>query len=349
MKFIEPQLARSWEARRDSRLLHEDGITIEPKLDGHRVAVIRHSGGVALASRYGKPVQDIPWLVTWAQRQLEPGTYVDGELVATGEIDSAHTVHSYRARHPELLAYVAFDLIYYGARELLQSPWSQRRWRLERLSEMAHEWPVDGQLEPGHFYVIGSYSRTGSLMGGCWLPPSSRNELPATWVRQGFEGVMFKDMFAPYKPRSRSAWIKKKETMMAEVIVVSCEGLPSEWRVRPGHVGTDGVLYPDGLHTDPWLAGHVNLEYGYGPLTMFQHADGARVKHVDGVGPCAVAGTLGVTGPKHEMAPLVGKVCKVKCWGAYPSGALRHPSPQTFRDFDGHPVQPPSSTLEDAV
>lgn len=341
MHFVKPQLARPWTERRDFALIEYPGYTIEPKLDGHRVEVIRHDKGVLLLSRTGKRIQPIPWLETWAQRQLSPGTYVDGELVA-GANGSSNSVSHLRANSPEKLAYVAFDLLWLSGEDLCGKMWHQRRRALVDLSPMTHEWPISGELQPGHFYIITSRQWSDTL------PQSARNATARVWLAQGFEGVIFKDIFAPYKPNSRTAWIKQKWTIWVDVVVTGCDARPSEWRVRPGEVGKDGVHYPDGRHTDPWLAGYVGLTYGYGPIDALPEQLSDRIVDVPNVGYCFVVGQLGVTGPEGSMKQYVGKVAKCKCWGAYPSGALRHPQPEKYGEWDGGPVLPPEATYDAA-
>lgn len=349
MKFVKPQLARPWVERRDIALIQTPGFTMEPKIDGHRCAVVVTSKGVLLLSRTGKKIQSIPWLETWAKRQLSPGTYVDGELVATG--GSSNNVAHLRAHRPDLLAYVAFDVMWMNGTDMTDDLWHRRRTALVEASEISHEWPTDGQLKPGRFYIIESlpWSATRTKIG--------REATRDKWLIQGFEGIMLKDMFQHYKPNSRSGWIKWKWSMFADVLVVGCEAKPSEWRVRPGQYGTDGKLYPEGRHTDPWLAGHVGLEYGYGPMlteagTSFAMHESMmqttmRWRNVPGIGECVVVGSLGVTGPREEMEEFVGKVAYCKCWGVYESLALRHPSPLSYRDWGGlGPIHPPDATLE---
>jgi len=335
MQFVQPQLARPWDEKRDVELLNNVAYTIEPKLDGHRVAVIRHAGGVLLLSRRNKQVQHIEWLEGWALN-LPVGTYLDGELVAQPGT-SSHNVHSLRASGADQLSYVAFDLLWHEGHCLISHPWARRRRFLETLDLLPHQWPPT----PAVPYLIETYPHQGSVQ-----PYSIRVAIKDAWLAAGYEGLMYKRKDAPYMPNSRSAWIKQKVSMVARVLIVGCDGQPSKWRVRPGHVGTDGVMYPDGLHTDPWIAGHVNLEYGYGPVDQLDSPPfGARLKNVPGVGLCTVAGTLGVTGTRTYLQGYVGKVATVKCWGVYLSGTLRHPSPQRYEKWDGGPVEPPVETL----
>lgn len=341
MKFVKPQLARKWTKRRDENLIDTPGYTMEPKLDGHRCAIVVTTKQVILISRQGNVMQPNKWLETWVRRHIHPGTYIDGELVSANRGDSSHNVGSLRARNPDQLAFVAFDVLYVGGKDIQHKGWNFRRRMLEMLTELAHPWPLDGQLEPGNFYIIESRRWSDTT------PAIGRAATRDAWLKQGFEGVVFKDMFSQYKPNSRSTWIKWKWSMKTDVIIVSCDARPSEWRVRPGHRGTDGVLYPEGRHTDPWLAGHVGLEYGFGPVSQIPGTHAKRLLNVPGVGLCMIAGSLGVTGPEEEMEKYVGQVARVKCWGAYDSGALRHPQPLEYREYKvGAIFPPPKPTLE---
>lgn len=340
MTFVKPQLARAWTERRDFGLIGTAGYTMEPKLDGHRCAVIRTPKKVYLVSRRGKPIQKIPWLIEWAEEHLWPGTYIDGELVAATNGASSHDVHSLRARDPSALAYVAFDILYDKGESLIQRRWARRRAALCMAASAAEAWPAHGDLQRSKFYIISSHLFTDVK------PLSVRKATLEMWLKQGFEGAVFKDSFAPYKPNSRSAWIKWKWSMYADVVVVSADALPSEWRVRPGHIGTDGQFYPDGQHTQPWLDGWIGLEYGYGPAGYLPLHMQSGLKNVPMIGLFYVAGSLGVTGPPDEMKQYIGKIAKTKCWGVYDTGALRHPQAEEFRDWDGRPVLPPEPTLE---
>lgn len=340
MSFVQPQLARAWVKRRDAHLMNMPGYTMEPKLDGHRCAIIRAANGVYLLSRRAKRIQSIAWLESWAEENLPPGTYIDGELISPALGDSSHNVHSLRANDPNALTYVAFDLLWDEGSPLVDMHWAKRRRALCTLTPMAFPWPLDGVLYPRRVYIIVSAQQSDTK------PASARQATFDAWLAQGYEGAIFKDIFSPYRPNSRSSWIKWKWSMYTNVMVVSADAYPSEWRVRPGHYGTDGKRYPDGLHTDPWLAGWRGLEYGYGPAMHLPIHYTGNLKHVGDLGIFTVAGSLGVTGPPDEMAQYVGQVAKVKCWGVYESGALRHPQPVEYLDWDGRTVSPPEATYE---
>jgi ATP-dependent DNA ligase len=130
------------------------------------------------------------------------------------------------------------------------------------------------------------------------------------------EGIMLKAIEGRYSPGKRSwAWQKVKVFATYDVVVTGCDAEPTKWTVRPGHVGRDGVFYPEGKPSSTMLAGYVGLTYGW-------YMDG-RLKQ---------AGKLGYTGPKEELERLVGRVAEVKGYGVYKTGAIRHPGVLRFRD-----------------
>jgi ATP-dependent DNA ligase len=43
-------------------------------------------------------------------------------------------------------------------------------------------------------------------------------------------------------------------------------------------------------------------------------------------------GSLGETGPKEDMEKFVGRVAEIKAYGQYPTGALRHPVLERWRE-----------------
>jgi len=136
-------------------------------------------------------------------------------------------------------------------------------------------------------------------------------------IEAGGEGVVLKDMHAPYQPGKRSPyWRKRKAWITVDVVIVGCDAPPTMWTVKPGHYGTDGVFYPEGKPSEPALKGWKNLEYGY-----WDPVRNAVVK----------VGSLGYTGPPDELRQHVGVVAEVKCAGVYTSGAMRHPTKVIFR------------------
>jgi len=116
-------------------------------------------------------------------------------------------------------------------------------------------------------------------------------------MEQGVEGVMLKLVTSQYESGKRSwSWLKYKMTHTYEVVILDMEG--------------------ECTSDERKLLGWKGLRYGY----------------ADGRGDFLLAGSLGVTGPPEELAPMLGKVAEVKGYGRGESGALRHPIFLRLRD-----------------
>lgn len=223
---------------------------------------------------------------------IPPGVVLDGELMPS-DGEGHEVVAHYVAACPEKLKLVAFDLLAHpSVPNLLTQVQSYRRTLLVRLAGAAQHPEIE---------VADAF---GSDFGA----------VLRTALAAGREGLILKHRSKPYVPGSRANWLKAKATETVDVVITDALGKPTEWRVRPGQVGKDGVCYPEGRHSDPWIAGHVGLRYGF----------------YDPHGNLRVVGTLGVTGPKEEMEQHIGKVARVFSFGPqFPTGAIQHPT------FDG--------------
>lgn len=280
MQFLRPQLAKSSTDKTLSVIEGSRLYVAEMKLDGHRLLISPNTAW----SRIGKDIPNLGHI----QRHIPDGWLLDGELIPKeGMVEGSDKVSHLRAESPEALDLVVFDVIYANGGSVIHLAWSERRKLIEAL-------PLAESIRLSKIY------------------PMSENKIEDMMnlaAERGHEGIMLKKITEPYKENSRSAWIKHKFTDTHDVVIVDANAKPSEWRVRPGEVGTDGVLYPQGRHSDPWLAGHVGLSYGY----------------YDQQGILRVVGSLGETGTKEDMEQHIGKVAEVKGYGLYPTGAIRHP------------------------
>jgi ATP-dependent DNA ligase len=117
------------------------------------------------------------------------------------------------AETPALLR--AFDLLAEGSQRLLAKPFSERRERLESL-------------------VAGLQGRRKATAGSIELTPLQASLVKAApWLEDG-EGVIAKQLAAPYRPGERKGMVKVKRVRTADCVVVG-------W--RPGkEEGTVGSL-----------------------------------------------------------------------------------------------------------
>jgi ATP-dependent DNA ligase len=201
-----PQLARS---RTD--LPTGEGWAYEPKWDGFRALAFVDGDDVFLQSRNGKALGRY-----FPELRFPPGSYVlDGELVildADGrqEFDLLQQrIHPAASRIERLAAetparFVAFDVLAQDGEVLFDEPFEHRRARLEKLVAK----PVE-------------------------LTPCTRDPAEAEpWLR-GAEGVIAKQLDAPYRPGERTGMVKVKRVRTIDTVVVG-------WRPgkEPGTLGS---------------------------------------------------------------------------------------------------------------
>jgi ATP-dependent DNA ligase len=204
---IEPQLARS-----GKELPLGDQWAYEPKFDGFRAIAFVDGEEFMIQSRGAKPLQRY-----FPELGFPPGRYViDGEIVIDAE-DGQQDFGALQQRiHPAasriaLLAeqtparYVAFDLLALDDEALLLLSFGERRGALEELTR-----------------------------NGIALTPLTRDpDGTADWLRDG-EGVVAKDLGAPYRPGERKGMVKVKRLRTIDAVVVG---------YRPGkEEGTVGSL-----------------------------------------------------------------------------------------------------------
>jgi ATP-dependent DNA ligase len=222
---IKPQLALT-----RKELPRGEEWAYEQKLDGFRAIVFVDGDDTYIQSRSGKALSRY-----FPELGFAPGRYVlDGELVirdAEGnlEFDALQSrIHPAESRI-ELLSkeiptdYVAFDLLAEGDESLLEAPLSERRSRLEALAK-----------------------RTGVELSELARDP----ERAEHWLRTT-EGVMAKQLDAPYLPGKRRGMAKVKREREIDCVVMG-------W--RPGkEEGTVGSLIL-GLYDSDELrsVGHIS-------------------------------------------------------------------------------------------
>ena len=219
---VQPQLARSRKT-----LPEGDGFAYEPKYDGFRAIVFVDGPESYVQSRGGKPLSRyFPELV------FPPGRYVvDGELVILD--DEGHEVFdALQSRiHPaevriKLLSertparFRAFDLLALDDEELLARPFSERRAALVELIAGLESAREEG---PG-----------GWSAGSVELTPLTLEPAAAEPWLSGGEGVIAKELDAPYRPGERKGMSKVKRLRTIDAVLVG-------W--RPGkEEGTVGSL-----------------------------------------------------------------------------------------------------------
>jgi ATP-dependent DNA ligase len=209
---LKPQLALSRKT-----LPEGEEWAYEPKYDGFRALAFVDGDDVFVQSRNGKPLSRY-----FPELRFPAGSYViDGELVildsdGVEEFDALQNrIHPAQSRIHMLAAetparFRAFDLLAVGRRKALADPFEARREALRELVESAGD---PGSVE---------------------LTPLVRDPAEAEpWLASG-EGVIAKQLAAPYRPGERKGMVKVKRLRTADCVLVG-------W--RPGkEEGTVGSL-----------------------------------------------------------------------------------------------------------
>jgi ATP-dependent DNA ligase len=222
---IKPQLALTRKA-----LPEGEDWAYDPKLDGFRAIVFVDGDEFYIQSRGGKPFNRY-----FPELKFAPGRWVlDGELVirdADGNLEfdaMQERIHPAQSRI-ELLSKeipasdIVFDLLAEGDESLCERPLRERRERLEAIAGKA----------------------------GLELTPLTHDAAQAERWLANIEGVMAKDLTAPYVPGKRKGMAKVKRERTIDCVVMG-------W--RPGkEEGTVGSLIL-GLYDDGELrtVGHIS-------------------------------------------------------------------------------------------
>jgi len=185
----------------------------EPKLDGFRAIVFVDGDEAYIQSRGGKPFNRY-----FPELSFAPGRWVlDGELVirdAGGNLEfdaMQERIHPAQSRIEMLskevpASYIVFDLLAEGDEMLCERPLRERRQRLEAIAARA----------------------------GLELTPLTPDAEQAERWLGSIEGVMAKDLSAPYEPGKRRGMAKVKRERTIDCVVMG-------W--RPGkEEGTVGSL-----------------------------------------------------------------------------------------------------------
>ncbi|KAB7832519.1 ATP-dependent DNA ligase [Streptomyces mobaraensis] len=220
------------------------GMQCEAKWDGFRALATRaEDGSVQLVSRRGTALGGaFPDIAAAAERDLPPGTLVDGELVIQSEgklvfealqqrLRSRRTAQRQADTLPAHM--VLFDLLHTPSDGAIMAwPYHRRRAALERLF-------ADCALGPPWTLCPATDDRT--VMEE-WLSPA--------WAAVGIDGVLLKPRQSPYTPGRRGGWRKVRSRQTTEALV----GAVSPSRTTPrsvllGRLDADGRLHYVGRTT----------------------------------------------------------------------------------------------------
>ncbi|WP_396642439.1 ATP-dependent DNA ligase [Microbacterium sp.] len=189
------------------------GLSFEPKWDGFRVIASWDGESVELGSRGAKPLtRYFPELVEALARLLPEPCVLDGEIVVAVGPDGSQRldwealsqrIHPADSRVQRLAAetpamIIAFDLLAVGGESLLDTPFAERRARLETL--------LGGVPHPIHL----TRTTTDASLARRWLDE---------FEGAGLDGVVAKPLDQPYAPGKRTM-LKIKHARTADVVAL---------------------------------------------------------------------------------------------------------------------------------
>ena len=199
-----------------------DGMFYEPKWDGFRCIVFRDGDEVELGSRNEKPLtRYFPELLEPLRAALPDQCVVDGEIVLAGpgglDFDAlSNRIHPAASRVAMLAettpaSFVAFDLLAVGDRDLMATPYAERRRELERI--------LAGAQAPVHLTPATE-------------DPAVASDWFARFEGAGLDGVVAKAGDGVYLPGKRTM-LKVKHQRTADCVVAGFR-----WHKDGGIVGS---------------------------------------------------------------------------------------------------------------
>jgi bifunctional non-homologous end joining protein LigD len=174
----------------------------EIKLDGYRLMARIEDGEVRLITRGGHDwSKKMPALLEALKGLKLKSTWLDGEIVVLGKNGTPEfnaLQNAFDRSRTESIEYFLFDLPYFEGHDLRATPLVQRR---QLLKQLLDEHPRD------HLRFSADFDADAAS-----ILESAR--------RMGLEGVIAKRKDAPYESRRTETWLKLKNKLRQEFVVV---------------------------------------------------------------------------------------------------------------------------------
>ena len=215
---------------------------LEVKLDGVRVLALVTKSGVTLYSRNGKPFDNFPQIVQAIEdnykqfvnsgdMRLSLGFVLDGEIV--GESFQALMKQAQRKSDVETtgMVYHIFDVI--PLADFSRGYWNAQQYkRIAKLESCREALDATDCLRIMNGLDVDLDTSEGHDI---------MNRYAQDAVAQGFEGIMIKDVGAPYECKRSSFWMKWKPTITVDLEIVGFEEGTGRNAGRLGAIIYEGV------------------------------------------------------------------------------------------------------------
>ncbi len=211
-------------------------IRVEAKLDGLRCVSVKHNGEVTMYTRSGTVLETMPKIKAAIEALSSDNFVLDGEAMGEDWNESASVLMSSKSKKDDgNIRYHVFDWVSF-------EDWQAQKTKLtyqDRLQNMVSTVGAGPMISEGPF----RYVKTKVC--------SNEAELRSFYSQcldEGYEGVMLKDMEAPYKWKRSDAILKMKPVATEEGVVVGWHVSPDRTK-RAGQFGGFHVLTPNGIVT----------------------------------------------------------------------------------------------------
>jgi bifunctional non-homologous end joining protein LigD len=299
-RFIAPQLGTLVDT-----VPSGDEWIFEVKYDGYRLQAIIANGSASLLTRRGNDwTARFPELGRQLTRLKVRSAVLDGEVVVldkSGISRFALLQESLDTDRTRDLTYIVFDLLQIDGVDLRPLPLSERRSRLERLFKVSRIRPQDSM-------------RLGQRMAG------SGSALLRAACRLGLEGVVGKQIDAPYTSGRRPSWVKVKCGYRQEFVVVGFTP------PKGGRVGIGSLLLAVQDAGALRYAGRVGSGFDNAGLVALR----SRLERVERKTSPLTDRPAGIVGAIHWVRPVLVAEVAFTQWTS--DGLLRHPVFQGMRD-----------------
>ena len=208
-------------------------VRVEAKLDGLRCIAVKHNGEVSMFTRSGTPIETLPRIKAAIESLPGDDFVFDGEAMASSWEDSASVMMSSKSKKDDSdMRYHIFDCL----------PFS--------------EWQAQKSDTPYFFRLVNLATTLGLPEGSPFRLVKSKTcenetelrEFYSECLDEGYEGVMLKDVKAPYRWKRSDAILKLKPVATEEGVIVGWYEAKESTK-RAGQFGGFVVLTPNGVTT----------------------------------------------------------------------------------------------------
>ena len=208
-------------------------VRVEAKLDGLRCIAVKHRGEVSMFTRSGTPIETLPRIKAAIETLKADDFVLDGEAMAASWEDSASVMMSSKTKKDDSgMLYHVFDCVSF---EDWQTQKSETHYRA-RLLDISM---IVGDVQGTPFRYVKSTLAANE---------TELRDFYAQCLDEGYEGVMLKDMTAPYRWKRSDAILKLKPVATEEGVVVSWYEAKESTK-RAGQFGGFVILTPNGVTT----------------------------------------------------------------------------------------------------